>query len=343
MKFGISITSSYKEQPGDEGLAFIKGCQDRLDLARLARDVGFKVVTMGQHFLSPPPPHYMPSTIPFLARVAAEGDLELMTSILLMPLYHPAELAEEVATLDCICNGKFTLAIGIGYRPKEFEIFGTRKQDRVARTEECIHILKALWSQDVVDFKGKHFTIPHVGMRGKPVQKGGPPILLGTGARAGAIRAARMADGLYVGGYATMSMMVEQRQLYREKLQEFGKPVEQGIFHIRREVYWDANKQRAKERALPAIRRIVQGYKEHGLEGSIMPDHLMNMGPNDTDVELPFLLGNGQEIAEQVTEYKTRLDLTFMNLGFNVSGLAHTEVMRTVERFGKEVIPHFKN
>ena len=66
-------------------------------------------------------------SLPVLARLAAEaGDMKLATSVLLLPLLNPVDVAEQVATLDHISEGPLILGLGLGYRPEEYEAFGTR-------------------------------------------------------------------------------------------------------------------------------------------------------------------------------------------------------------------------
>ena len=93
-------------------------------------DAGFDIYCWAHHYLIDPFQHFQPW--PVLARLAAEpGDMKLATSVLLLPLLNPVEVAEQVATLDHIAEGRFILGIGLGYRPEECEAFGT--QDVPAR------------------------------------------------------------------------------------------------------------------------------------------------------------------------------------------------------------------
>ena len=128
--------------------------EDLLEFVRAARDAGFDFIHAGQHLLVPQF-QYLQS-LPVLARVAAEaGEMEIGTDVLLLALYHPVHVAELAATLDVICGGRFSLGVGLGYRDVEFDSLGIEKRTRLARFLESIELIKRLWTQDVVTFKGE--------------------------------------------------------------------------------------------------------------------------------------------------------------------------------------------
>jgi alkanesulfonate monooxygenase SsuD/methylene tetrahydromethanopterin reductase-like flavin-dependent oxidoreductase (luciferase family) len=98
---------------------------DHLEQFRAVRAAGFAYFSWGHHWLIHPFQHFQP--LPILARFAAEaGEIELMTMLLLTPLLNPVSVAEEIATLDHICAGRFIFGAGLGYRPEECEAGGLR-------------------------------------------------------------------------------------------------------------------------------------------------------------------------------------------------------------------------
>lgn len=95
-------------------------------------------------------------------------------------LRHPAVLARQATSLDHASGGRFELGIGWGSVPEELATFGvgsTEPRARVSRLSESLEIIRALWSGDVVDFNGEHFTL--VGARQHPVPTGPIPITVG--------------------------------------------------------------------------------------------------------------------------------------------------------------------
>ena len=127
--------------------------QNQLEQFRASRDAGFDFYGWAHHYLIDPFQHFQP--FPILARLAAEpGNMKLATSVLLLPLLNPVDVAEQVATLDHIAEGRFTLGLGLGYRPEECEAFGTRMTQRAARNSEAVHLMKRLWTEKEVTHHG---------------------------------------------------------------------------------------------------------------------------------------------------------------------------------------------
>ncbi len=104
---------------------------------RAARDNGLHSVWVSQHYLATP--FQMLQQLPVLARIAAEaGSMHLGTNIFLLPIHNPVYVAEQVATLDVICGGRFIFGCGLGYRPEEFAAFDVEMKVRVSRFLEVL-------------------------------------------------------------------------------------------------------------------------------------------------------------------------------------------------------------
>lgn len=341
MKFGMSVTGGYYNY-GSSPQGFVRLIQDRIDWVRAARDAGFSSISMGQHVLGLPPQHMLPQLIPMLARFSGEApDMEFMTSVLIAPLYNPVMLAEEISTLDGLTNGRFTLVLGLGYRDHEFLAFNTTRQDRVPRLEELVGVLKQLWTQQEVAHDGRFFHVHGPGMADRIVAKPHPRLWLGTGSEAGIRRAARIADGVYQGQFATLAELEQQRAIYHAALAERGKAPSQGAFGICREVYLGPSRAEVLAQALPGFRKTLADYKASGVEDTMLPRFLVTATESAKPEELPFIMGSPSECAEQIATYRDRLGLDWINLSFTASGAPHETVMKNIEQFGRDVVPTF--
>ena len=110
---------------------------------------------------------YLPAFQPVAGAVAAVTErIRISNDIALLPLYHPIRLAEELAVLDQLSNGRMEFGIGMGYVPKEFEAFGHDVRHRVSLTEEAIEIMRQAWSDGPVDFAGKRVGMIGTGSTG---------------------------------------------------------------------------------------------------------------------------------------------------------------------------------
>jgi alkanesulfonate monooxygenase SsuD/methylene tetrahydromethanopterin reductase-like flavin-dependent oxidoreductase (luciferase family) len=127
-----------------------------LNAARLAENIGLDGIIAGDHvtFYG-----YGNDGLTTLTAAAAVTErIELKTAVYLLPLRHPVPVALQVAMLDQLSMGRFVLGIGVGGEdPHEFWSSGVDPATRGARTNESMQILKQLWTEDHVNFAGKHF------------------------------------------------------------------------------------------------------------------------------------------------------------------------------------------
>ena len=116
------------------------------------------------------------------------------TNVYILPLRHPFVTARSVATLDTLSNGRAILGAGVGWWPEEFQAAGQDFDSRGPRTTEITEILRRLWTEEAVEYHGKHYSFPEVRLEPKPVQQ--PiPIQFGGISNAAIRRAAREGDG----------------------------------------------------------------------------------------------------------------------------------------------------
>jgi probable F420-dependent oxidoreductase len=131
-----------------------------------------------------------------LAHLAGRTDrIRLGLAVLNMPFFSPALAAKQLATLDILSNGRLDVGLGVGWSKVEFVASGVPLDRRGRRAEEFLRALRALWTDQVVEFDGEFYRIPPARAEPKPVQRPHPPVLLGGSAEAALRRAGRLAAG----------------------------------------------------------------------------------------------------------------------------------------------------
>jgi probable F420-dependent oxidoreductase len=120
--------------------------------------------------------------------------LGLVTGILILPQRQTALVAKQAASLDVLSGGRVRLGVGLGWNEVEYAALNENFHNRGKRMEEQVALLRRLWTEPLVDFKGKWHTIPDAGINPLPVQR---PIPVWFGGRAEPVlrRIARLADG----------------------------------------------------------------------------------------------------------------------------------------------------
>jgi probable F420-dependent oxidoreductase len=163
-------------------------------MVRLAEEGGFSSIACCDHLA-----FALPILDPFvqLAQVAALSDkLAVHTSVYLLPLRHPTPVAKQAATLDLITNGRFVFGLGVGGEfPGEFAAAGVPHNQRGARLDEGIAVLRKLWTGEPVSHDGRFFSFPETQMLPAPARPGGPPIWVGGRTEAAFKRAGALCDG----------------------------------------------------------------------------------------------------------------------------------------------------
>jgi len=123
--------------------------------------------------------------------------ITLGTSIVVLPMHNPFELAKQVAEVDQLSRGRFVFGIGVGWFEEEFEILGQKFNNRGKRTDEALQLMNKLWTEEPVTFEGKYYNVAEASFRPKPVQQPGPPIWVAGGSDAALRRAARFGDAFH--------------------------------------------------------------------------------------------------------------------------------------------------
>ena len=208
---------------------------------------GMKYLPIGQHFVFPDSRWLQP--VPLLARLAAEvdPDVRLVTTVMIAPVYPPVLLAEELATLDIVSEGRLIVGLGTGYLREEYAAFGVPFEERFARFEECIAVLEALWTSDRVTFHGRFTTLDDVPVMTRPVQQPRPPLWLGAMGDVGVRRAARLADAWIVTPTTPAASLPERFAVFAAERERAGRPM--GRMPLRREIVVGRDRDDALARA----------------------------------------------------------------------------------------------
>jgi len=185
------------------------------DFGRRAEDIGLDSIWMGEHVALfdkntfgypgskggriPVPPGGgmldVVATFGFLA--AATNKLRLGTGVALVPQRNPIYTAKEICTLDWLTDGRIDFGIGVGWNKEEVEACGYRWEDRGARCDEFLEVMRRLWTEPAVDFAGKWVKLETCRVDPKPIQKPHVPIIVGGYAEAAFRRAVHFGAGWY--------------------------------------------------------------------------------------------------------------------------------------------------
>jgi alkanesulfonate monooxygenase SsuD/methylene tetrahydromethanopterin reductase-like flavin-dependent oxidoreductase (luciferase family) len=331
MRFALLMRGQYPQ--GDDMVA---RHQEDLEMVRRAEALGFDAVGKASHYSSHP--FQMLQQIPFLAQCAAIAPrLRLICGVLLLPLHKPLDIAEQLATLDVMSNGKLVFGAGVGYREVEFRAFGTTLKQAGRRFEENLDAVKRLWTEEFVTMTGSHFALDNANCTVKPVQKPMPPVWIGANADIGIRRAARMADAWFVNPHNTLATLDRQMELYRRELDLCGKPFPAEL-PMMRETFIARSREEAIRLARPALEAKYKAYRAWG-QDKVMPASDNFGGTFDELLDDRFLLGTPDEIAEQILALRRRFGVNYFCVSVHLAGTPKQVAMEQMQMLAEDVFP----
>ena len=291
--------------------------------ARWMENLGYEYFSVGEHFMRGDPPGPTHAALPVLAVAAGATDqMRVLSSIILTPFYHPLFLARTAATLDAASGGRLTLGVGVGGEfPVEFEAAGLRVNQRGRRTDECLEVMRKLWTGEKVTFSGRHFQLTDAMINPLPVQKPNPPVWVSGRRDAAMARAAKFGDGWMPYFY--------DAPRYRDsvgKIKGFAAEAGRDISgfqwaHFPYIAIYPTEQQAAEVAAEQLGGRYLYG-------GEFL------------DIVRKYcLLGTVENCIEQLQEY---IDAGARHIIFSIS-CPREDRERHLETIAKELIPHFRN
>ena len=314
---------------------------EHLEQVRLARQAGFDGVVIGHH-LSYGPAVWLP---PFetLARLAAEADgMTIGSCMLVLPQFHPVHVAQQAALLDVISGGRLVLGVAPGWHEDEFRLVGVDFRERFGRFVEAVSVVQRLWTEERVDFHGRHFELHGATLALKPLQRPRPPFWFGGSTAPAVERVARLADpalgdSWVPSSHLTDDVIATQAGVFRAALAALGKPM-QTDFPVLRNIVVAPDRDTALREAAPYLAASYRVFGDAGLFRNVV-------GSGKDHLDLPELLA-GRVVIGAPEECAAALARTIAAGGFTRLvcriqwlGMEQRQVLRTLALLAERVLP----
>jgi alkanesulfonate monooxygenase SsuD/methylene tetrahydromethanopterin reductase-like flavin-dependent oxidoreductase (luciferase family) len=327
MKFGFIPT---------EGGHFF---QEALDEAIAGEALGFDSVWLEEHHSIRN--HYWPSPLMALAGIATRTEHILLgTDIVVLPFYHPVRVAEDVALLDVMSNGRAIFGAAIGYRAPEFDLYHTPLAGRGGRYAEALQIIRELWTEERVEFAGKYYTVTgSIEPRPeKPV-----PIWLGGWGELSLQRAAELGDAWVPGPTANLEKLLAAQKDYRECLRAVGKDPAEVATPLTREVVIADTRERAYDLAeqylMVNYRDEYGGGWKHPLIGAQDQTPVNQLEALKRD---RFIVGNPEDCIAAIRRFADTFGVDHLICRLYFPGMPHDHILQELKLLASEVIPAFR-
>ena len=195
-----------------------------LDELVAADALGFDGAWLVEHHFTPGYSHSSKPELVLAACAARTRRLRLGLAVVPLPYHHPVHVAERVATLDLLSNGRLELGLGRGFSPAEYAAFGVRMQDSRGLVAESLAILRSSFTGDPVHFAGRHFRLEGVRIVPRAAQRPHPPLWTAAVSPESFDWAADEGLGVLVGPFKPWFMVQADIHRYREAWRHTGPP-----------------------------------------------------------------------------------------------------------------------
>lgn len=196
--------------------------------------------------------------------------IRLGASVVVLPVHNPIHVAHQWASLDYVSNGRAILGLGLG-RDHHYRQFQIPEEGRVRRFREGVELIKALWTQPSVDYRGRIYALAGGTMAPKPVQKPRPPIWMGVGHPDALRRTAAIADGWMGSGGSSNAAFLRSIPILKEALEKAGR--DPAAFPISKRVFIAVDDKAEAARAdlhrwFTVVYRNPEGTDASGIHGT---------------------------------------------------------------------------
>jgi alkanesulfonate monooxygenase SsuD/methylene tetrahydromethanopterin reductase-like flavin-dependent oxidoreductase (luciferase family) len=234
------------------------------------------------------------------------------------------DVAEQVATLDVITEGRFIFGVGLGYRDEENEAFGVAPKERVGRLVEGLGVIRRLWSGDEVTHRGRFFQLTGARMMLRPVQRPHPPVWFAANNDAAVVRAARLGDAWVINPHAKLAVLERQMGVYRQP--------------IIKELYVAPDRRTALRECRPFLEAKYKAYASWG-QDKALPEGDSFSHEFEELVGDRFIVGDPEDAVREIRRYADRLGTNCFIFRVQWPGMEQAKVLRTIELLAERVFP----
>ena len=256
---------------------------------------------------------------------ARTSKMRLGTAVTVLPWHNPVLLAEQIATLDLLSEGRVDAGIGKGYRLREFEGFAMPIEDADARFEECLNVMLKAWTSDTPwSHQGKYWQYDNVVVEPPSAQKPHPQIWMGAGSPRSVKQVAQLGFNMLLGQYDSFDVIVDEVAMYKSEVESLGRTFDPMSVAVARSVNIVSSNNEYEEAVTNrmAARRRTQ-------------EHALQSGFQDTRkaAEAGTIYGSLDHVAKEMqTLHDAGIEYVLLNCPAGIS---------TLLRLAKDVMPAF--
>lgn len=326
MKFGVFLNQYYTPDDDFE-------VTDLYEQAAVMEDVGFDGAALGERHIHD---EGVVEPLTTLSALASHTDtLDLATMAILPGLYHPIHLAEKVAMIDRLSEGRMHFGAAIGYRERELVPFGLSLDERVPVFLESLSLLKRFWTEETVSHEGDRWQFDDVLVSPRPADR--IPVWIGGHADIAIKRAAYRGDAWIASASSTVEDLRRQIAVYEDALAEFDNDRADHAVVLMRDGYVADSYEDARAAIEPHVLRLYRMYARWSQ--TYLDEHDVDL--DFEELAEKFVLGSPERCVDTLETYESLgVDQIYIRCQF--PGQSQASTLACLERLGEEVIPAFQ-
>ncbi|MGE3540364.1 MAG: LLM class flavin-dependent oxidoreductase [Candidatus Tectimicrobiota bacterium] len=349
MQIGLMMECDYRA-----GRTQHEAFDEAFMMAATAEMAGFDGVWLAERHFAPPGgtgpiPSVSAAPIVWASAIAARTSrLRVGTAVLILPLGHPVRMAEEIATLDHISQGRVDLGIGRSSFPRSYEGYDIPYAESRVRFEEFLQIMRLAFTEECFSYSGKYYTFRDVYLVPKPYQQPHPPLRAAVTTRDTFGVMGRLGLPIFASlGAAVVEDIEEALEDYRQAWREAGH-AGAGDVVLRLPIYVAQTREQAltapRDSVMHHYTRLQQAFlrsaaSTEGEARATRAARLATLTYEDV-VQERVVFGTPEQVTARLRALQERLGLSGLIMESNVGGRIPAEdVVRSVQLFGKAVLP----
>jgi alkanesulfonate monooxygenase SsuD/methylene tetrahydromethanopterin reductase-like flavin-dependent oxidoreductase (luciferase family) len=339
MKLGLFNLMTFRDHPdGIRGVV-----DDTRTMVRDAEEIGFDIAWFAEHHFT----NYSMSVSPLTTAAAMSGvtsRIRLGTGVVVLPLYHPMRVAQEIALLDIVSGGRAVLGVGTGYQRYEFERYGHPVEAKTDVFLEYWQIVEQALSEGRVTFSGKYISVPETVFNLRPIQRPMPQLFVtSVDPRILKALAPHRPTPFMTAGWRGSETLFQLAEGARASWEKAGLGGTEMPFALQQYIHVTDSPREALEAAERAryVGRLVMALRESSvtLNGTVLAEPPLPDEPPLETFRDNLLIGDAHHVAERMLHEIRRLKPIHYNCFFQFGDMPLSRARRSLDLFAKRVLP----